>query len=180
MKAIHILVACLLLPSVAWAQAKGQDTGSSPAGSTDLASEVQALREALVQTQQQVAAQASEIQTLKAQSRAGAITAPSDNQVQVERAIDLSSPGFGAASTYNTGQASAHPPKQTGNEGKTPTGSFQFDNAVLEIGGFVDFETYSAPPTPRTTLQPHSDRYRLAIRRRDRSRNFGDGTILAV
>lgn len=140
MKAIHILVACLLLPSVAWAQAKGQDTGSSPAGSTDLASEVQALREALVQTQQQVAAQASEIQTLKAQSRAGAITAPSDNQVQVERAIDLSSPGFGAASTYNTGQASAHPPKQTGNEGKTPTGSFQFDNAVLEIGGFVDFE----------------------------------------
>ena len=70
MKAIHILLACLLLPGITWAQAKGQDAGSSPASGTDLASEVQALREALSQTQKQVAAQASEIQTLKTQSKA--------------------------------------------------------------------------------------------------------------
>ena len=37
-------------------------------------------------------------------------------------------------------QPSAHPARQTGNEEKSPTGSFKFDNAVLELGGFVDFE----------------------------------------
>ncbi len=143
MRSIHILVACLLLPGVALAQAEGQGPGASPASSTDLASQVQALREALAQTQQQVAAQASEIQTLKAQSKLGTVTPASDNQVSVERTVDLSSPGLGATGTYNTassGQPSAHPSQQTGNDRKTPTGSFQFDNAVLEIGGFVDFE----------------------------------------
>jgi len=140
MKAINIVLACLLLPSVTWAQAKDQNPGSIPAGSTDLASQVQALREALAQTQQQVAAQASEIQILRSQSRAGGVAPASDNQVPVERTVDLSSPGLSATGTHNTGQPSAHPAQQPGNEGKTPTGSFKFDNAVLEIGGFVDFE----------------------------------------
>jgi len=144
MRGIHILVACLLLPGVALAQAKGQDSDSLPGSGTDLASQVQALREALAQTQKQVAAQASEIQTLKAQSKAGAMTPAADDQLPAaERTYDLSSPGLGATGTYNTantGQPSAHPAQQTGNEEKPPTGSFKFDNAVLELGGFVDFE----------------------------------------
>ncbi len=143
MRVIHILFACLLLPGIMRAQAKGQDPGSLPASSTDLASEVQALRQALSQTQKQVAAQQAEIQTLKTQSTASPVTQASDNPIPVERTYDLSSPGLGATGTYdtaNTGQPSAHPAQQTGNEGKTPTGSFKFDNAVLEIGGFVDFE----------------------------------------
>jgi hypothetical protein len=143
MRAIHIVFASLLLPVITWAQAKGQDPGSLPASGTDLASEVQALREALSQTQKQVAAQASEIQTLKAQSRAGAVTPATDDQVPVERTLDLSSPGLGATGTYNTastGQQPAYPTQQTGKEEKTPTGSFTFNNAILEIGGFVDFE----------------------------------------
>ena len=144
MRGIHILVACVLLPGVALAQAKGQDSDSLPGSGTDLASQVQALREALAQTQKQVAAQASEIQTLKAQSKAGAMTPAADDQLPTaERTYDLSSPGLGATGTYNTantGQPSAHPAQQTGNEEKPPTGSFKFDNAVLELGGFVDFE----------------------------------------
>ena len=70
MRAIHIVLASLLLPGITLAQAKGQDAGSPPASGTDLAAEVQALREALSQTQKQVAAQRVEIQTLKAQSKA--------------------------------------------------------------------------------------------------------------
>jgi hypothetical protein len=143
MRAIHIVFASLLLPGITLAQTKGQDPGSLPGSGTDLASEVQALREALSQTQKQVAAQASEIQALKAQSRAGAVTTGTDDHVPVERTYDLSSPGLGATGTYNTantGQPPAHPGQQTGNEEKPPTGSFKFDNAVMEIGGFVDFE----------------------------------------
>lgn len=143
MKVTHILLAGLLLPGISMAQARGQDPGSSPASGTDLASEVQALREALLQTQKQVAAQQAEIQTLKTQPQASSVTSATSNQVPVERTYDLSSPGLGAKSTYDTanaGQPSARPAQQTGNETKTPTGSFKFDNAVLEIGGFVDFE----------------------------------------
>ena len=47
---------------------------------------------------------------------------------------------MGTYDTASTGQPSAHPAQRTGNEEKAPTGSFKFDNAVLEIGGFVDFE----------------------------------------
>ena len=143
MRTVHIVLACLLLPGISWAQAKGQDPGSLPASGTDLASEVQALREALSQTQKQVAAQQAEIQTLKTQSKAAAMTPATDGQAPVDRTYDLASPGLGATGTYDTasaGQPSAHPAQQTGNEGKTPTGSFQFNNAVMEIGGFVDFE----------------------------------------
>ncbi|MGB8889893.1 MAG: hypothetical protein WCC87_24430 [Candidatus Korobacteraceae bacterium] len=143
MRAVHIVLACLLLSGITWAQAKGQDPGSLPASGTDLASEVQALREALSQTQKQVAAQQAEIQTLKTQSKAAAMTPATDGQAPVDRTYDLASPVLGATGTYDTasaGQSSAHPAQQTGNEGKTPTGSFQFNNAVMEIGGFVDFE----------------------------------------
>ncbi len=140
MKVIHILPACLLLSGITWAQAKGQDPNSLPGSGTDLASEVQALREALSQTQKQVAAQQAEIQTLKTQSKATPVT---DNLVPAERTYDLASPGLGATGTYNAasaGQQPAYLARQTGKEEKTPTGSFTFNNAILELGGFVDFE----------------------------------------
>jgi hypothetical protein len=143
MKVIPILLACLLLPGITWAQANGQGAGSQPANGTDLAAEVQALREALSQTQKQVAAQASEIQMLKAQSKDASMTPATDNEVPAESTHILSSPELGAAGTNDTastGQPFAHPAQQTGNEEKPPTGSFKFDNAVMEIGGFVDFE----------------------------------------
>ena len=144
MRAIHILLACLLLPSAVLAQAKGQDPGSLPARGTDLASEVQALREALSQTQKQVAEQASEIQTLKAQSKTGVVTSTGNGFPPVESepiAYDLLSPGLGAMGAYGTANVQQEPSAiPTGKSEKTPTGSFQFNNAVLELGGFVDFE----------------------------------------
>ena len=133
MRAIHIVLACVLLTGITWAQAQAQDPGSLPASRTDLAAEVEALREALSQTQKQVAAQQAEIQTLKTQAKASPLTPATYDQAAVERTYDLSSPGLG-------GQPSGHPAQQTGNESKLPTGTFKFDGSVLELGGFVDFE----------------------------------------
>ena len=78
----------------------------------------------------------------------------------------------GHIDTASTGQPSAHPARQTGNEEKSPTGSFKFDNAVLEIGGFVDFENIFRTTNTATTSQLHSDPYRSVTRLRGRSRSF--------
>ena len=96
MRAIHIVFASQLLLVGMSAHARGQDSSPSTNG-TNLATEVQELREALSQTQEQLAAQAAD----------------------------------------SAQQASAQHYKQTEN---SPTGSFKFDNAILELGGFVDFE----------------------------------------
>ena len=135
MRAIHIVLAFLLLAGITWAQATGQDAGSPPASGTDLAAEVQALREALSQTQKQVAAQQAEIQTLKTQPKAAPATPAVGNQVPAE--TEPITQDFASPDTANSAQSSAHPAEQTE---KPPTGSFKFDNAVLELGGFVDFE----------------------------------------
>src|SRR5258705_7833322 len=68
MKPIYILLACFLLPGVVKAQTSSANPDSS-ANDTNLAAEVKALREALLQTQKQMAAQQREIETLKAQSK---------------------------------------------------------------------------------------------------------------
>ncbi len=135
MRAIHIVLAFLLLAGITWAQATGQDAGSPPASGKDLAAEVQALREALSQTQKQVAAQQAEIQTLKTQPKAAPATPAVGNQVPAE--TEPITQDFASPDTANSAQSSAHPAEQTE---KPPTGSFKFDNAVLELGGFVDFE----------------------------------------
>ena len=78
MKPIHILIACLLLAGAVRGQTSGANPDSS-ANDTNLATEVKALREALSQTQKQMAAQQREIEALKAQSRnAVAASAPSE------------------------------------------------------------------------------------------------------
>jgi hypothetical protein len=71
MKPIYILLACFLLPGVVKAQTSSANPDSS-ANDTNLATEVKALREALLQTQRQMAAQQREIEGLKAQSKDGA------------------------------------------------------------------------------------------------------------
>ncbi len=135
MRMSQLFFACLVLVGVVLAQDSAQRPNASTTD-TNLAGEVQALREALSQTQKQVAAQASEIQALKAQSKAGTVTtatgdlSPVDNE---SRTYDLASPGLGTANSAR--QASSQDKSE-----KSPTGSFKFDNAVLELGGFVDFE----------------------------------------
>ena len=71
MKPIYILLACFLLPGLIKAQTSSANPDSS-ANDTNLGSEVKALREALLQTQRQMAAQQREIERLKAQSKDGA------------------------------------------------------------------------------------------------------------
>jgi hypothetical protein len=144
MKAIHILLTSLLLPGIMLAQANGQEPNTSSASDTNLAAEVQALREALSQTQKQLATQQLEIQTLKAQSKAGPVTPAADGLSQVEsesRTNDLLSPALGATAAYgiaNSAQQASAPHEKQAEE--SPTGSFKFDGSVLELGGFVDFE----------------------------------------
>src|SRR5271165_532643 len=135
MRMSQLFFACLVLVGVVLAQDSAQRPNASTTD-TNLAGEVQALREALSQTQKQVVAQASEIQTLKAQSKAGTVTTATGDLSQVDnesRTYDLASPGLGTAN--NARQVSSQDKSE-----KSPTGSFKFDNAVLELGGFVDFE----------------------------------------
>src|ERR1700739_696532 len=145
MKPIHILFACLILPTVALVQASNTNPDSS-GNDTNLGAEVKALREALSQTQKQMAAQQREIETLKAQSK---------NAVTVSAPSELPSRGNGAvgdsgASTLEPTSVSASaniqqkPPSPQVQE-KTkpedlPLGSFRVGSAVMEVGGFVDLE----------------------------------------
>ena len=61
-----------------------QDSGQEPNSSTNnpnLAAEVKALRDALLQTQKQVAAQQREIETLKRQSKTGPTTSAANRAI---------------------------------------------------------------------------------------------------
>src|ERR1700758_4762065 len=68
MKPIHILFACLFLPVAALGQSSNAHPDSS-VSDTNLAAEIKSLREALLQTQKQMAAQQREIEALRAQSK---------------------------------------------------------------------------------------------------------------
>jgi len=62
---LRVLCLLLIVPGVVYAQSDPQKVDSS-ATNSDVATELQTLREALMQTQKQVAAQQQEIETLKA------------------------------------------------------------------------------------------------------------------
>ncbi len=90
---------CLLLiaPTVIWAQSSPENLDSST-NKEKLAGEVKALREALLQTQKQVAVQQREIETLKARSNAGSLSAS-----------NRPSPVEGEASASDSASASIQP-----------------------------------------------------------------------
>src|ERR1700722_11886285 len=103
MKPILILLACFLWAGVTQAQTS-EVNHDSPADHTDLAAEVKALREALLQTQKQMAAQQHEIEALK--ERAKTEQAASVGNQPPPRMIDApmlaaipSGPGFANSST---------------------------------------------------------------------------------
>src|ERR1700749_1928773 len=79
MKLFCILIALLAIPGVVRGQSSGASSGSS-ASDGNLAEEVKALREALLQTQKQMAAQQREIEALKAEPKnvAGTSASPSE------------------------------------------------------------------------------------------------------
>ena len=145
MKPSHILIACLLLPGVVRGQTSGANPDSS-ANNTNLAAEVKALRESLLQTQTQMAAQQREIETLKAQSK-NAVTVPAPSELP-SRGNGAAGDSDASAPERTTLSASANiqqqpPTHQLQEQSKpvqVPLGSFRIGDAILELGGFVDLE----------------------------------------
>jgi hypothetical protein len=145
MKLIYFLLALLLVPAIVLAQDRGQKHDSSKSR-TDLTAEVKTLREALMQTQKQLAAQQQEIETLKVQSRNAGAASTTSKVVPIR---GDGSPGDSTSSgldptvkhaTADIEQPSSQQAQEQGKPEEVPLGSFRVDNAVINIGGFVDFE----------------------------------------
>jgi hypothetical protein len=120
------MLAWLLIPSLALAQANGQNSDPSP-DATNLANEVKALREALLETQKQVTAQQREIEALKSGSK------PVEGAPA--RIAEDTSTTAAAASTTATKAAQTSPAEQD-----TEHSSFKIGSLVFTPGGFIDFE----------------------------------------
>jgi hypothetical protein len=137
----------LMAPGFVYGQAAAlpadPSTDASPS-SSDVGAEVKALREALLQTQQQVAAQQQEIEILKAQSKPGqpaaAGTVPISSATEATETVPPSpappseNPSI-AASSSQSANAQAQQAGQT-----STLGSIKIGDALLTPGGFVDFE----------------------------------------
>lgn len=141
-KMLSTLCLVLLAPGLMRAQASSPQADTSPNGS-EVTAEVKALREALSQTQKQVALQQQEIDALKAQSRAQQSASLKNDQPP--RLVEVSTPSavsFSPASVDGNihGTAGVQPVAQEeGQKGESPL-SFKIGSAVLTPGGFVDLE----------------------------------------
>jgi hypothetical protein len=144
MKIVYCVLAALLGPGMTLAQSSSRQPISSQS-KTDLTSEVQALREALLQMQKQVAAQQQEIEALKAQSK-NPVTAPASSEPLPNRGngvVGDSVPSKLESTTVSAGVTIQQQPIQTQGQTKPeqiPLGAFRLGDAILELGGFVDLE----------------------------------------
>jgi hypothetical protein len=145
MKMTYMFLALLLLPGALFAQASSEQP-DSPANNPSLVAEVKALRDALLQTQKQVAAQQREIEILKTQPKA-APASGAENQLSPKE-TEISTPGSASSSPLvpsvhlmagSQGQPSQQNQERRKSE-QPPIGSFKFGDALLTLGGFVDFE----------------------------------------
>jgi hypothetical protein len=142
----------ILVPGFAYAQATTQPANSS-SNTLDVGTQLQALREALWHTQQQVAAQQQEIQTLKAQlkgspsvARDGALAPPAENVSVSPQPVPppatanppASSPELRDGVSAPSSRSAALAAKQS--DQQNAPGSIKLGDAVLTPGGFVDFE----------------------------------------
>jgi hypothetical protein len=146
MKPIYILIACLFLAGVVRAQTSAANPDSS-ATDTNLAAEIKSLREALSQTQIQMAVQQREIEALKAQSRNAVIGAGSSesfpsrsNRSAANLATSAPEPSNVSPGANIQQQTPAQQIEAQGNPEPVPLGSFRIGDAILELGGFVDLE----------------------------------------
>jgi len=145
MKTICLLFAFLLWPGAMLAQAGAQAPDSS-ANNPDLVAEVKALRDALLQTQKQVAAQQHEIEMLKTQSKAGSPNSAENRLSPTESETstpDSASSPLVPAYTHAVAsiqQQTTQQNRETGKSEESPIGSIKLGDAVLTLGGFVDFE----------------------------------------
>src|SRR5271165_4697374 len=138
----------LIVPGLAYGQTAAHPADSS-SNTADVGTQLDAIREALLRTQQQVAAQQQEIQALKAQlkgGQSGTASAALVSAVEVVRPnptgpnanpADLSPDVHNGIA--NPESLSADQQKQQG-EQQPPLGSIKLGDALLTPGGFVDFE----------------------------------------
>src|SRR5580658_4699540 len=123
----------LMVPGLAYGQTAAPTDSSLNAA--DVGAEVKALREALLQTQQQVAAQQQEIEILKAQSKAG--QAATGSASPDAKPSDPGSPVHG--DDANASSPSGNDQTQQAGQTTSPA-TIRIGDAVLTPGGFVDFE----------------------------------------
>src|SRR5271168_3205153 len=138
----------LMVPGLAYGQTAAHPADSST-NTSDVGTQLDALREALLRTQQQVAAQQQEIQVLKAEvktSQSGTAGGSLISAVDVVRP-NLTPPDTnpsGISPEIHKGIASPGIPfsdqQARQNEEQLPLGSIKLGDAVLTPGGFVDFE----------------------------------------
>jgi hypothetical protein len=142
MTLLRSVLLLLVTPGLIWAQSNAQVTDTSQSN-PDVAAELKALREALLQTQKQMAAQQQEIEALRNGVKTEQAMPASGEQSP--RVIDAAMhPGIPSGSTptgnfasANAGQQQAPGGIQQANEG-TPT--FRIGSADIRLGGFVDIE----------------------------------------
>src|SRR5580700_1953486 len=176
MKLLRSLFLLLVTPGLVWAQSSAQVTDASQ-NNPDVATELKALREALLQTQKQMTSQQREIEALRDQvktgqaSQAGSEQAPSVIDAAMNTAIPSSAMPAGNFVGANAGQQSMPLDKGQAQE-STPT--FRIGSADIRLGGFVDIENiyrttntqnniatnYAAIPYSDTP-QGHLSEYRL-------------------
>jgi hypothetical protein len=143
MRVSRVLCLMLMVPGFLWAQ-----TGAPPAGSStntsDVGTQLDALREALVRTEQQVAAQQREIEELKEQAKAGQVASVGNEQSPrvIDAAMHTPIPSsVGPVNSSSPGNVDGQPVAQEqGKENQAPLGSFNIGDAVFTPGGFVDLE----------------------------------------
>ena len=136
----------LMIPGLAY----GQTSTHPPDSSTNpsyVDARLDALREALLRTQQQVAAQQQEIQVLKSQlnggqSGGGAALIPAVAVVKSNPTPPNSNPSELSPDIHNgaANPVSGSADQQTQGEQRPPLGTIKIGDAVLTPGGFVDFE----------------------------------------
>src|SRR5271156_263051 len=138
----------LMLPGLAFGQTAAHPADSST-NTSDVGSQLNALRDALLQTQQQVAAQQQEIQILKAQlkgGQSGSGGAALVSAVEVVRPNPTEpnvNPSDPSPEIHNdiANPVSRSADQQTQqDEQQSAAGSIKLGDAVLTPGGFVDFE----------------------------------------
>jgi hypothetical protein len=139
----------LMVPGLAFGQTTAHPADSST-NTSDVGTQLDALREALLRTQQQVAAQQQEIQILKAQVKdgqsgtSGATLIPDVAVVHPNPTSSNANTSGPSTETNNTAATSVSQPadQQTQqNDQQSPAvGTIKLGDAVLTPGGFVDFE----------------------------------------